>query len=211
VQNVGAHHKPNIMKGKNIVLHRRAFDVAMQEAEHLRIEAVKIDNSIQDLLKKKRDISIGKMIAANVLISLSIEIYLKAFMIAGRHEGIATGHDLIALYSIFPSFLKKEIEKRYDQRGKVSNALIIEQAFVVSKELPRVPGNDPFYNADFDSFIGALTAISNKFVESRYFFEKINNNEWAIFKYYFEPAKEISRILAIVLDDYMADKFKGQA
>lgn len=198
------------MKSRNVVLHRRALDVAKQEAEQLRIEAIKIDNSIQDQLRNGNDISIGKMIAANVLISLSIEIFLKAFMIAGRREGIATGHDLVSLYNLFPGFLKKEIEHRYSVRSKASAAQIIEQAFVVSKDLPRVPGNDPFHETDFDTFVNALSAISNKFVEFRYFFEKINDTEWAIFKYYFEPAKEISSVLAGVLIDYLADKFKGQ-
>lgn len=194
---------------KNFPIHRKAFAVAKQEAEELRVEAIKIDNALQKRIGN--DFPIGKMIAANVLISLSIEIYLKAFMIAGRNNGISTGHDLSQLYKLFPEFLKREIESRYRQHPKSSKAIMVEQAFVISKDLPVTPGSDPFQNTDFDNFESTLAAISNKFVESRYFFEKINDQQWAIFKYYFEPAKIVATVLHSVLDDYMLNKFKGQA
>ncbi len=140
------------------------------------------------------------------MLGLSIEIYLKAFMIAGRIDGLVKGHNLMKLYDTFPVFLKKAIEKKYNSFDK-TNVESLQIALMFSKERPSTPKREMANDYDINDFNSTLVSISNIFTNSRYFFEGINEKEWTIFDYFFEPGKLIALSLKHVLDDYLGGKF----
>lgn len=77
-------------------MYRISLPLAIEEANELLNHAIDIDKSIQELLlRDKAAPPLGKVITANILIGLSIEIFLKCFMLAGRDEGIKMGHKLL--------------------------------------------------------------------------------------------------------------------
>jgi hypothetical protein len=192
-------------------MYRISLPLAIEEANELLNHAIDIDKSIQELLlRDKAAPPLGKVITANILIGLSIEIFLKCFMLAGRDEGIKMGHKLLDLYKVFPDFLKKEIENRYKVIFN-NNSTMQEFALIISQTIPDNPNKNIPESPDFKDFVTSLNVLSNIFVDSRYFFEKINDDNWSIIGYYFESAKSIAIALKLVLDDYMAGKFKGNA
>lgn len=140
------------------------------------------------------------------MLGLSIEIYLKAFMIAGRNDGLVKGHNLKKLYDTFPVFLKKAIEEKYNSFDK-TNVESLQIALMFSKERPSTPKGEKANDYDINDFNSTLVSISNIFTNSRYFFEGINEKEWPIFDYFFEPGKLIALSLKHVLDDYLVGKF----
>ena len=197
------------MKSKKINI--QALPIAVEQANELYNHAVQIDNEIQLFLKNNtNNAPLGKMISANVLIGLSIELYLKSLMIAGRIDGVVMGHNLVDLYKEIHPVLKKAIESEYNKNDKSKDALLVEIGIQSAKELPAKPSKEPFEGIDFKDFNQALNSISNTFVESRYYFETINKNDWSFIKYAFESAKHIAISIRTVLDDFQAHKFKGK-
>ncbi|RED92997.1 hypothetical protein [Marinoscillum furvescens] len=191
-------------------INRNSLPIAIEEAEELHNYAMQLDMKIQSILKKENhEVPIGKIITANILIGLSIEIYLKAFMLAGREKGIKFGHQLTDLYNDFPEFLKAAIEQEYASIKK-DDSILLETGFLTSDSVPEPPETPPFNSVDFDSFKSSLEAISNTFVESRYFFEQVTTHKWAIIKYYFASASNIAKSLEKVLTDYRNGVFKGK-
>lgn len=196
---------------KNQKINRETLFVAKSEAVELLKHAELVISIIR---KEKSEIDkydqhsfLGKLITANVLIGLSIEIFLKAFMIAGRNEGVVWGHNLKELYDIFPDFLKEAIEEKYKSFDK-SKIELQQIALFISDERPKGPSEDEPKINDINDFNECLSSLSNKFVESRYFFEKINDNEWAIIDDYPELGVLIAKSLEYVLEDFINGKFK---
>lgn len=194
---------------KNIVINRASLPIAIEEANELLNNAIEIDSRIQPIIQNSGNGPIGTIISANVLIGLSIEIFLKAFMLAGREKGIVFGHNLSELYNELPTFLKSAIELEYKQQPKDSS-LLLEIGIRTSESIPERPNVEPFENVNFDDFRSSLDAINTIFVDSRYFFEQITTNEWAIIKYHFASARNIAKSLQKVLEDYRQGKFKGK-
>lgn len=185
-----------------------SINVALAEANELLQHSIKIDESIQQIVKDDENAyPVGKILTANVLIGLSIELFLKCFMIVGRKDGVKRGHGLDELYNEFPSFLKSAIELKYREMPKSKNALMLEIAIKSSKEQPDAPNISPLEN-DLDDFRGWLNSISNIFVKSRYFFEEVNEKQWSVIGYYFEPARAIALTLKTVLDDFIRNRLK---
>jgi len=195
---------------KNIEINRNTLPIAIEEANELFNNAIEIDTRNQPLIQRADQTPVGKIISANILIGLSIEIFLKAFMIAGREKRIVKGHKLLELYNELPTFLKTAIEYQYTQQPKDSS-MLLETAFRTSDVNPGPPKTEPFDKVDFEDFRSSLEAISNIFVESRYFFEQVTTEDWAIIKYHFASAKNIAKSIQKVLEDYRNGKFKGKA
>ena len=194
-----------------IKLNLSALPIAIEEATELLNHAIQIDELIQTILEQEENQPpIGKIICANILIGLSIEIYLKAFMIAGRENGIKKGHELIQLYKEFPPFLKTAIENKFKNLEK-KETLMIEVGCKTSIEEPQKPKTIPFDKIDFNDFNTCLEGISNIFVDSRYYFENINTEKWSFIRYHFESAKSIARSLKFVLNEFREGKFKDIA
>lgn len=184
----------------------QVFPIAIEEANELFNYAIDIDDFIKKQPPEEASNKIGKLITANIMLGLSIEIYLKAFMIAGRIDGLVKGHNLMRLYDTFPVFLKKAIEKKYNSFDK-TNVESLQIALMFSKERPSTPKREMANDYDINDFNSTLVSISNIFTNSRYFFEGINEKEWTIFDYFFEPGKLIALSLKHVLDDYLEGKF----
>jgi len=184
---------------KNIEINRNTLPIAIEEANELFNNAIEIDTRNQPLIQRADQTPVGKIISANILIGLSIEIFLKAFMIAGREKRIVKGHKLLELYNELPTFLKTAIEYQYTQQPKDSS-MLLETAFRTSDVNPGPPKTEPFDKVDFEDFRS-----------SRYFFEQVTTEDWAIIKYHFASAKNIAKSIQKVLEDYRNGKFKGKA
>jgi hypothetical protein len=174
-------------------------------AKELRDRAIDADKALRTSNSVHSKLHVA--LANSVLIGLSIELYLKAFMLHGRKSGITREHNLSQLFSEFPAFLKTAIAHSYREFRPFDNSSI-EFAIMMPGSVPPT-GIMKSFEADITEFQNALKEISNMFVEARYFFEKVNKTDWALFKYYFGPAKMIATVLAVVLVDYKKGKFKG--
>lgn len=187
-------------------VNKQIYPIAIEEARELLNHAIEIDDFIKKQPPEEASNKIGKLITANILLGLSIEIYLKAFMIAGRNDGLVKGHNLKKLYDTFPVYLKEAIEKEYNSFDK-SKVESLQIALMFSKEKPSTPKGEKANDYDINDFNSTLTSISNIFTNSRYFFEGINEKEWTIFDYFFEPGKLIALSVKKVLEDYLDGKF----
>lgn len=177
-----------------------ALPIAKAEAEELLNQAIEVDEEIQKIWNdNKTSQLIGKIITANILLGFSIEIYLKAFMIGGRKDGVIKDHHLKELYDEFPPFLKSAIKEQYNSYDK-SGIEIREFGLMMSKDQPEKPRKEPFEGKS-NNFENILEAISNTFVYSRYFFENIKDKDWAVIRYYFDPGKLIALSLQQVLEE----------
>ncbi|WNB17895.1 hypothetical protein [Marivirga arenosa] len=197
------------MRNKKINI--QSLPIAMEQANEMFNHALQIDKEIQKYLNKDKNNSpLGKMISANVLIGLSIELYLKSLMIAGRKDGVVFGHNLTDLYNEIHPVLKMAIETEYGKCKKSKNVLMVEIGIKSSKGLPPKPEKEPFDGVDFKDFNQSLDTISNIFVESRYYFETIGSSDWSFIKYAFESARCIAIAVKTVLENFRAGIFKGE-
>jgi len=197
------------MKSKKLSI--QTLPIAIEQADELLYHAIQIDKEIQQYAKRDANNSpLGKMIAANVLIGLSIELYLKSFMIAGRKDGVVFGHNLNDLYNVFHPVLKDAIKEEYKKCERHKGSIMLEVGMKSSPNIPNRPTKEPFEGVDFNDFESSLNSISNTFVESRYYFETINSNDWSFIKYSFESARCISISIKKVLEDFRNGRFKDK-
>lgn len=163
--------------------------------------------SIQKLDKTivRNDKYLGQMNAVNVLSGLCIELYLKAFMLAGRDEGTIKGHNLEVLFNELPDFLKTPI-RMYYQSNFDRNATLMQGAIIISEN---IPDDIPVVEAPkLDTFDNAIKTLSRIFVDSRYFFEELNDQDWIVYGYYYESIQTICLALETILEQYLNGAFK---
>jgi hypothetical protein len=110
---------------------------------------------------------------------LSAELYLKTLMIAGRGGRITTGHDLWCLYNELPEFLTKFMAWQYEQLSPQGGWPIVLTALTFRGHSPTPPESTPV--PKLATFSEAIQSNSRIFEHSRYFFERVTNNDWAIF------------------------------
>jgi hypothetical protein len=178
----------------------KSFNLAYLEARSLHINAKKVNTEIQNMLSADPNINdkmFGEIVTCNILIGLSIELYLKTYMLRNRVDGIIKGHKLNILFNTFPQKYKDYIIDNYNKIF-IGNDKMIELAFIFSGNQPDKP--KIYSKVDFSNFEESLEAISNIFVQSRYFFEEINSNEWSILPFYFEAADAIATSLELTFE-----------
>lgn len=152
----------------------------------------------------------GLILAYLVNAGLAIELYLKAFMICARGGQVTSGHDLSELLAEFPTFLRKSFNTAYEAHPTAKSASIGLVAFRISPTAPERPTSNSF-TGRYTTFDEAVESLSDVFVESRYFFERLVAPEWAIFSY---PTDAISGVIHALEETYQIYKsggFKGAA
>lgn len=123
----------------------------------------------------------GELLAYLVNAGLSIELYLKALMIAARSGRVTMGHDLDELYRDFPDFLRDFLEFTYASRRPADGWKSAMHALKFSRTQPQVPAGHP--RPQFQTFADTLRTTKDAFVNARYFFEEVNTVDWSVFAY----------------------------
>ena len=151
----------------------------------------------------------GERLAYQVNAGLSIELYLKALMIGGRGGLVTTGHHLDKLYETLPSFLKEFLEATYSSLQPADGWKVSLKAFKfgTTPAAQRGPGTTP--RPKFNSFAASMETWSNAFVQARYFFEKVNSDDWAIFEYAPGPLDAAMQALDLAYQHLLAGSFQA--
>jgi hypothetical protein len=97
------------------------------------------------------------------------------------------------------------LETQYKKNFKSEQILVI--GHIISSEKPeKYPNNnivmDKLNRHDIRKFEGALLTISSIFVEARYFFQKLNDKDYALFYYYYEMPLAIINTLESIFELY---------
>jgi hypothetical protein len=123
----------------------------------------------------------GELLAYLVNAGLSIELYLKALMIGARAGRVTKGHDLDHLYQEFPAFLRDFLESAFSSNRPAEGWDFTMHALIFSARNPPGPGTRP--RPQFETFAATLSATKDACVRARYFFERVNGDDWAIFEH----------------------------
>jgi hypothetical protein len=147
----------------------------------------------------------GELLAYLVNAGLSIELYLKALMIAARSGRVTKGHDLDKLCGEFPDFLRDFLEFTYTSRRPAEVWSLTMHALKFSQPQPQVPAPHP--SPQFKTFSDTLRTTKDAFVQARYFFEKVNIVDWSIFAYAPVPLDAVMLALDAAYEHLLADGF----
>ena len=123
----------------------------------------------------------GDVLAYLVNAGIAVELHLKAIMIVARGGRVTKGHNLSALYDEFPDFLKDFIEWQYKQLMPPPGWDVVLTALTFRAQQPPTPGPTP--RPRYQTFAEAIDSSSRIFERSRYFFERVNDQDWEIFSY----------------------------
>lgn len=156
-------------KNKTIQLNQGLHVVAIDQARSLA-------NQANDAPKKiGNNHQLHDVLTFLVLAGLSMELYFKAIMLAGRGGKVTKGHELKQLYSDFPDFLKDSLNKIYTNNKKAISLPITVIAIAQHGKQPLLPEKYEL-GKSFDSFESSIKSVSNIFTRARYFFEEINHD-----------------------------------
>jgi hypothetical protein len=178
-------------------IHPLAYSQARAFANLARALAQGMDDSFND----------GERLAYQVNAGLSIELYLKALMIAARGGRVTKGHNLAELYRDFPPFLTEFLEFTYSSRTPVGGWTIPLKAFRFSASPTPPEGPDVSLAPQFGTFAAAMRTSNNAFVRARYFFEQVTDNNWAIFEYAPGPLDAAMHALDAAYQHLLAGSF----
>jgi hypothetical protein len=151
----------------------------------------------------------GMLLAYLTNASFATELYFKALMICGRSGRITTGHDLQNLYNSLPQFLRSHLNQTYKQLHASTPRIA---AFIALKASPHpptppvIPVTIPLLN----TFGAAAGSLKDTFIKARYFFENINDSDWAIFLYAPNEMNSLMGALDTTYEAYLANAFVGQ-
>jgi HEPN domain-containing protein len=142
-----------------------------------------------------------------VIAGLSVELYLKAFMIVARGGEVTKGHDLDKLYRQFPDSFKRSISKHYDE-NKLKEKSVCIIGMLISKEQPAQPDENRKLEGVYSDFDSAMKSIKMSFVKARYFFEKVGN-DYTFVEY---PSGQVMAIIQALESNFVkfeSGGFKG--
>ncbi|NHQ79909.1 hypothetical protein, partial [Elizabethkingia miricola] len=177
-------------------------NLSIQEAQTLFELATQLHDSINSI----EDPDFGKVATSNILMGLSIELYLKSFMLAARNEGAVRGHRLDELFNEFPPIFQDDMRRNYQALS--GGETLIMLGFKLSETCPTDRPNSDDDNESFTTLDEAIRSVANIFVTSRYFFEEVNNRDWAIVTYYYNVASRIAESIKTTLEKFLAGGFR---
>ncbi|WP_400262870.1 hypothetical protein ACFX5U_07085 [Sphingobacterium sp. SG20118] len=181
----------------------------LNKSKFAKMQADGIFNSIQILNKniQVKEKYIGEMNALNVMSGLCIELYLKAFTRTLRKDAVIKGHNLERLFNQLPQFLKILIKQHYVDNFD-RNANLFKVSILIAdniSETTLLPDKEKL-----DNFDDAIKTLSTIFLDSRYFFERLNERNWIVVEYYFDCVKAICISLKTVYEQYARGDFQGK-
>jgi len=148
---------------------------------------------------------LGEQLAYLVTAGLAIELYLKTLMISARGGRVRRGHDLAFLYSQYPAFLKKFLERKYSALQPTGGWPIKEMALMSSGSRPEPPRPSP--TPQYGTFELAIQTTNDAFVRARYFFEGVNDSDWSIFEYAPGPLNAVMAALDAAYEHHSSGGF----
>jgi hypothetical protein len=154
----------------------------------------------------KNEGSQGELLAYLVNSGLAIELYLKGLMIAARAGKVTKGHDLEKLYAEFPFFLRDFLEFTFLSRRPTGGWVFSIHAITLCNNMLHGPA--PHLKPNFESFEATLSTAKNYFVHARYYFERIDSNNWSIFEYAYEPIEAAIFSLDLAYQHLLAGSFQ---
>ncbi len=162
-----------------------AYTLALAQARALATTASMLSRTVGN------SADAGKALAYLVIAGLSIELYFKAFMIAGRGGNVFEEHDLMKLLIEFPPYLRRSFNDQYDKHPSAKTEDIQIFALKFSEHTPDKPKEETFAQS-YSTFDQAIESIARIFIDARYFFEKLGASDWATFSY---PTHAISGVI----------------
>ena len=181
-----------------------ASTLALAQARALALNAQYLANSIT------APPDAGLVLTYLVNAGLSIELYFKTFMIAGRGGKVTEEHNLLVLLDEFPPFLRKHFNEAYEQHPTARSASIRLIALKLNPTVPEKPVQESF-KAQYDTFDNAIESIARIFVDARYFFERLSVPDWAIFSYPTDAIAEVIHALEATYKKFESGAFAGEA
>ena len=175
--------------------------IAVAQARSLAKQANVFANQFDD------STSFADLLAYLVSAGIAIELYFKALMIAARNGRVTKGHNLLKLYSEFPDFLKKSMERCYHSDARKDRPFRV-YGFTQSSTRPETPEKSTS-DKSYGSFEEAVGSISDIFVRSRYFFERVTPSDYVYFGF---PRQQIEAIVYALDNTYihfMSGGFRG--
>lgn len=179
----------------------------VNKSKFAKLQADGIFNSLEILNRKilPKEKYIGEMITLNVMSGLCIELYLKAFLATTKKAGGRRDHNLERLFGDLPHVLKNVIRQDYATNYD-DNTDSFKLSILISENLSETKLLQDKLN-DFDS---AIKALSTTFVDSRYFFENLNERNWIIVEYYFGYVKAICQTLKKVYEQHIRGDYSAR-
>jgi hypothetical protein len=139
---------------------------------------------------------------------LAVELYFKAFMIAGRGGHFEEGHNLSKLLNDFPPLLRISFNSTYDAHPTAKTAPVKLVALTLSGSTPDKPRHQ--HTDKYATFDQAISSISRIFVDSRYFFERLATPDWVVITYPTDVISAIFQALEETFQKYESGQLKDQ-
>jgi hypothetical protein len=150
--------------------------LAFQQAQALALSA-----RLSAQISEQNPLGHGQLLAYLVNAGLAIELHFKALMIVARNGRITWGHDLHLLYKEFPPFLTDFLAWQYLQLMPTTG-WEVKMTALTHRAIPPLPPAAT-QHPRYGSFEEAIASSNQIFDDARYFFEKVNDQDWRIFAY----------------------------
>ena len=190
--------------GKNEVLMDAGLHtLAVMQARSLAEQARRLNDD------KGNKAQVHDILTFLVLSGLSIELYFKAIMLAGRGGRVTKGHELKKLYAQLPGFLKKSLSENFLFHQEDIKMDIPVIGIIQSADLPETPNKEKLDNK-YICFESSIESVSNIFTRARYFFEEVNKKDYSYVEYPFGQIKALLAALEKTYNSLLNNEFKGR-
>lgn len=141
---------------------------------------------------------IGLVLTSNMLMGFALELGLKLFYMTYYKDGPANTHDLLALFEGLPPKIQADVAELYARMPKQDTIRV--HAFITSSVQPSKPtASSTKGYADARS---AFESASKLFVQSRYFYETVTDDDWSMIDHPFDSLIALGRALLTAYSSY---------
>ena len=133
--------------------------------------------------------SIGELLASNMAAGFALELALKLFFMTFHEDPPENIHNLQRLWEKLPPIWQAEIDREYrrDARSSSTVSLLALQNADSPPPVPQAYPRPRLATAD-----NLFASLSETFVSSRYFYERVEAGEWAVAEH------PISQMIAMI-------------
>lgn len=144
----------------------------------------------------------GEMLAAGMNAGFALELGLKLFYMSYHHRAVR-GHDLHKLFAGLPDQIQGDISLSYSTslEASILPPTIKFMAFRNSTTPPAKPDRAPKF--DPTTAQGLFDFARGAFEGGRYFYDKVNADDWTNAGYPIDHMLLMSEILDVVYDEYI--------
>ena len=123
----------------------------------------------------------GQSLAHLTTTALAIELYLKALTMRMFQGQFWEGHNLVDLVDRLPEPVMVCLREHYARHPRASTAPVPLTSIISDRAKCLDLEAQPRWAPPVTTFDAAVKQLSNSFVESRYFFEKVSDKGWVRF------------------------------